>query len=71
MLYQTLSSIEADMLRRDVVLYIQMELCEHGTLATMLQPGNSRVVDEAYNLRIILGIIKGLRHIHSLGTCHR
>ena len=30
---RTVSAIEADVLRRDVILYIQMELCHNRTLA--------------------------------------
>lgn len=50
-------------------LYIQMELCETGTLLDLIKTGLPDRIDEAW--RIFRLLLDGLDHIHSLGVVHR
>jgi hypothetical protein len=53
---------------RDVVLYIQMELCQNGSLADALKK-ESRIVDPRQNMEYIVGVLRGLQHIHGSFLC--
>uniref|UniRef100_A0A7S4UEE0 non-specific serine/threonine protein kinase n=1 Tax=Guillardia theta TaxID=55529 RepID=A0A7S4UEE0_GUITH len=67
---KAVAEIQADLVQRDVVLYIQMELCHNRTLSHWLdEPSREIVVDR--NLQILIHILRGLKHIHELGLCHR
>eukprot|EP00282_Hemiselmis_andersenii_P033182 CAMPEP_0169451884 /NCGR_PEP_ID=MMETSP1042-20121227/13935_1 /TAXON_ID=464988 /ORGANISM="Hemiselmis andersenii, Strain CCMP1180" /LENGTH=403 /DNA_ID=CAMNT_0009563825 /DNA_START=40 /DNA_END=1248 /DNA_ORIENTATION=- len=57
---KTKGSIEEEAMERDVVVYIQMELCSRSSLASLLEPGAGWVVDEATNLSIVEGLLRGL-----------
>jgi len=50
-------------------LYIQMELCETGTLHDLIKNGLPDSTDDAW--RIFRLLLDGLNHIHSLGVVHR
>jgi len=50
-------------------LYIQMELCETGTLHDLIKDGLPDRVDDAW--RIFRLLLDGLNHIHDLGIVHR
>mmetsp|Transcript_30844 Transcript_30844/g.60194 ORF Transcript_30844/g.60194 Transcript_30844/m.60194 type:complete len:1033 (+) Transcript_30844:62-3160(+) len=55
---------------RHYTLYIQMQLCAHGSLETWLNRP-SREIDRQANLTIFRQIISGLVHIHSHDLIHR
>lgn len=67
---ETVSAIEQEVHLRDLVLYIQMELCHNRSLQHYLEE-EGRVVDRDRNLTILLSTLRGLNHVHKLGVCHR
>ncbi|KAJ9657341.1 eukaryotic translation initiation factor 2-alpha kinase [Neophaeococcomyces mojaviensis] len=50
-------------------LYIQMELCETGTLFDLIRSGLPGMIEESW--RIFRLLLDGLHHIHSMGVVHR
>lgn len=50
-------------------LYIQMELCETGTLADLIRNGLPDSITETW--RLLRSILDGLNHIHSMNVVHR
>ncbi|KAJ1473024.1 kinase-like domain-containing protein [Baffinella frigidus] len=63
---ETVSAIEQEVHLRDLVLYIQMELCHNRSLQHYLEE-EGRVVDRDRNLTILLSTLRGLNHVHKLG----
>lgn len=54
---------------RKTTLYIQMELCETGTLADMIKNGLPKNTDESW--RLFRLILDALQYIHGTGVVHR
>eukprot|EP00298_Acanthocystis_sp_HF-20_P001910 c12393_g1_i1.p1 GENE.c12393_g1_i1~~c12393_g1_i1.p1 ORF type:complete len:333 (+),score=147.94 c12393_g1_i1:100-999(+) len=56
----------------DIILYVQMELCENYTLQDWLRDRRENSdVNPEQNIHILYQILCGLNHIHSSGLVHR